>query len=133
MIIDTIAMVCLAMNIFLEARTEPMQGQIAVAQVTMRRADFNQDKVCTTVLARKQFSWTNGTDGNAWKKGLDGEAWVQAQTVARRVLLWARLRHFRDRSRGATHYTTRSITPPIWTKDFFVTARIGNHIFYKQR
>ena len=51
---------CLAMNIYHEARSESMQGQIAVAQVTLNRVEHDKwpSTICEVVYEPKQFSWT---------------------------------------------------------------------------
>ena len=53
------AITCLALNLYHEARGEPEIGQWAVAQVTMNRAEHDPAKVCDTVFKPRQFSWTN--------------------------------------------------------------------------
>ena len=52
---------CLAMNIYHEARGERMEGQIAVAQVTLNRAAHEEwpSTICDVVYQPKQFSWTH--------------------------------------------------------------------------
>src|SRR3569832_1942068 len=57
MILATAAM-CLALNIYHEARGENIAGQYAVAMVTMNRAKHDKSKVCGVVLKPHQFSWT---------------------------------------------------------------------------
>ena len=130
-LMSIVAVTCLTMNIYMESRSESYEGQNAVAQVTVRRADYSSRRVCAAVMRRAQFSWTAGTDGNA-RGNWDDEAWRRAQSVARQTLLWAKLRHYPDYSAGATHYATKD-TVPYWAKNMVVTARIGNHIFYQSR
>ena len=131
-IISTVAATCLAMNIYMEGRSEPIEGQWAVAQVTLRRAGSTRpDHVCPTVAARHQFSWTTGSGGQR-VTALDRAAWRNAESIARQSLLWYTLRHRADYSRGATHYHTRDVNP-YWAKSMVETARIGNHIFYKEK
>ena len=57
------ALMCLALNIYFEARSEPIQGQIAIAEVTLNRVaspDYPND-ICSVVLQENkdgcQFSW----------------------------------------------------------------------------
>ena len=45
-----------AMNIYHEARGEPVKGQIAVGTVTMNRANWDVKEICPVVYAPKQFS-----------------------------------------------------------------------------
>ena len=53
----------MALNIFFEARSEPIQGQIAVAEVTLNRvaSDDYPNTICEVVLQENsqgcQFSW----------------------------------------------------------------------------
>jgi spore germination cell wall hydrolase CwlJ-like protein len=130
-IIPIVAATCLAMNVYLESRSEPEIGQLAVAQVTVRRAGYRPDRLCEVVMARKQFSWTANTDGNG-AGGLEEQAWRQAQSVARRAILWGYLRHFPDHSAGATHYATGWIQP-YWATEMRRTAKIGRHVFYRKK
>ena len=63
MILETTALLCLSANIYFEARSEKVDGQIAVAEVTLNRvrSDDYPDDVCSVVLQENsegcQFSW----------------------------------------------------------------------------
>jgi spore germination cell wall hydrolase CwlJ-like protein len=126
---------CLALNIYHEARGEVIQGQYAVAQVTMRRADYNKQHVCREVFRPYQFSWTIGTvvkTKNGWKIAEshiphDRVAWNRAVTVAKSALLMVKVP---DYSLGATHYHTRDVKPR-WSRQMTRVATIGNHHFYR--
>ena len=52
---------CLAMNIYHESRGERLEGQIAVAQVTINRMEHTKwpSTICEVVYQPKQFSWTH--------------------------------------------------------------------------
>ncbi len=130
MILATAAM-CLAMNIYQEARGEPIPGQYAVAMVTMNRAKHDKSKVCKVVLKPHQFSWTTGLVKNKKlaKGGLpkDEEAWSRAKTIAKVVM--ARGRRF-DITNGATFYHALRVKPE-WAKTMLATKVVGQHIFYK--
>lgn len=114
---------CLAKNIYHEARGEPLEGQIAVAQVTMNRVasgDFHKT-VCGVVYAYKQFSWTldskrKVTDIKAWEASVDIAAAVLTRSV--------QLPNFK-----ATYFHTKQVNPR-WNRNKRVVAVIGNHIFY---
>ena len=56
----TSAIMCLALNIYNEARGEPIAGQYAVAQVTIQRTASPkwENTICGAVYEYKQFSWT---------------------------------------------------------------------------
>jgi spore germination cell wall hydrolase CwlJ-like protein len=114
---------CLAKNIYMEARGEPLEGQIAVAQVTVNRMrdPAYHKTVCGVVYAYKQFSWTLGkskqvTDKKAWRAALDISRAVLTQSIP--------LPHF-----PATHFHTRQVKP-YWAKTKTRVAVIGNHVFY---
>jgi len=133
-----LAAICLAMNIYFEARSEPIGGQIAVAQVTMRRANNNKENICGVVLANKQFSWANGKTSKkggviiaAFEAPKDKAAWAKAKKVANMTMkkkIW-------DNSNGATHYHAKFYRgkrlKPKWSKTMIKVAVVGNHIFYK--
>ncbi len=52
---------CLATNVYREARGEPMEGQIAVAKVTLNRVYSGKypSSICGVVYQKNQFSWTS--------------------------------------------------------------------------
>ena len=54
-----IALSCLSLNVYHEARNQSLLGQEAVALVTMNRAGWNNTNICPEVVKHKQFSWTN--------------------------------------------------------------------------
>lgn len=114
---------CLAKNIYHEARGESLEGQIAVAQVTVNRVrdPAYHSTVCGVVYAHKQFSWTLGKR----KQVVDQKAWRAALDISRAVLTQSiPLPHF-----PATHFHTRQVKP-YWAKTKTRVAVIGNHIFY---
>ena len=116
---------CLAMNIYHEARGEPVVGQIAVAQVTMNRVEHNYfpDTVCSVVWDEDQFSWTN--DGRS-DRIRDNRAYSVALNIAETVY------HDEedDPTEGSLFYHATYISPPFWTRHMEVSAEIGIHVFY---
>lgn len=136
----TTALLCLASNIFFEARGEPDAGQRAIAAVTMNRAKRDPKKVCATVLAKGQFSWTakhvsynaHGVplvrDMKKYLYSTEEAAWRKSLALASSVLEGA----VRDNTRGATHFHADHIAPRwSWNGDFIKTAQIGRHSFYR--
>jgi spore germination cell wall hydrolase CwlJ-like protein len=128
------AFLCLALNVFHEARGEPVAGQLAVAMTTMNRAEGDQKKVCGVVMAPKQFSWTNGLvkrHKHGWtitNQALprDENAWRLARAVAY-VTLKGKAQDF---TQGATYYHTKWVHP-VWDKDMTRVYATGNHVFFK--
>jgi N-acetylmuramoyl-L-alanine amidase len=131
MIIST-ALLCLAANIYYEARGEMIPGQYAVALVTVNRAEGDHSQVCAEVFRPKQFSWTIGTTSvtrHGWRilPPKDQQAWELAIRIAKHTLAG----RMPDMTRGATHYHATYVTPD-WSFTLKRTARFGRHIFYSQ-
>lgn len=121
------ALLCLALNNYHEARGEPIQGQVAVAQVVLRRANYDERRVCREVYRHKQFSWTLSP-----RRPKDAAAWERAVYAARVAFLWARGAPGPDYSRGATHYHTKAVEP-YWSRRMTQVAVIGEHEFYRRK
>lgn len=119
---------CLATNIYFEARGESKLGQKAVAWVTLNRVEDPKypDTICDVVWDNKQFSWTH--DGKS-DVPTDKDAWLEAQLVAMQVLIDQQLDND-DPTEGSIMFHEASIKP-YWRKEYEVTSRIDNHVFYK--
>ena len=115
---------CLAWNVYFEARSEPIAGQHAVAEVTVTRASLSGRNVCEEVFLDRQFSWNNG---DVRPKVVNNESWKQALLIAASVLETPASRF----SNGATHYHATYIRKPKWAYQLCESAKIGRHIFYK--
>lgn len=125
---------CLARNIYHEARGEPVDGQFAVAEVTLNRVESTlfPDTVCDVVHEKRwdrkrgrnvgAFSWTELDQVS--KPG--GAAWDQALSAARSVYDGER----NSLVHGALFYHAVSIEPR-WARSKKQVARIGRHIFYE--
>jgi N-acetylmuramoyl-L-alanine amidase len=130
----TTAVMCLAMNVYFEARSESAFGQLAVAQVTMNRASHDPKNVCKVVTARRQFSWT--IDKLKLRHGhyvltvedepKNKKAWLMAQTIAKMTLIGRSY----DFLKGATFYHTKGVNPK-WNRHMILVAVYGNHRFYR--
>lgn len=108
---------CLVLNTYHEARGEPQEGQIAVAQVVLNRvARKNYPKtICGVVYQPKQFSWTAHKQRakirwQEWQKSLDAS--VKAYNLPRT---------------NVTHYHNLTVSPQ-WNLQW--TQTIKNHVFY---
>ena len=138
-IIET-ALMCMAFNIYHEARNESMLGQIAVGQVVMNRVWDKRfpDTVCEVVkeavtykgtkkpvLHKCQFSWY--CDGAKDDVNKDSKAWRYSLEYASIVLSG---RIVLDVTEGATHYHATYVRP-AWARTKTRTTRIDRHIFYR--
>jgi hypothetical protein len=125
---------CLALNIYHEARGEPLDGRVAVAQVVMNRvgdAEF-PGQVCDVVRQggersrdRCQFSWW--CDGRGDRPD-DLAAWTGSKDLARRILAGS----VADPTGGALWYHADHVTPN-WDMDIVRQAKIGRHVFYRRK
>jgi spore germination cell wall hydrolase CwlJ-like protein len=122
---------CLAKNIYFEAGSEPFEGKVAVAQVTLNRAKSGKfpNDICKVVYQKTviderivcQFSWhcENGPVIRSKEK------YVESMEVAKKVLL----ENFRLPSLNqALYFHADYIKNPKWGKP--VITKIGRHIFY---
>jgi spore germination cell wall hydrolase CwlJ-like protein len=124
---------CLAKNIYHEAKGEPFEGKVAVAQVTLNRAASGQfpSDICKVVYQKNviyekvlcQFSWY--CDQATAAKPKNTAAYKECQIVARQVLL----EEFRLPSLNKALYFHATHINPGWKKE--KVATIGGHVFYK--
>jgi spore germination cell wall hydrolase CwlJ-like protein len=139
MILET-ALMCMALNMYHEAKNQSMLGQLAVGQVVMNRVEDKRfpDNVCDVVteavtykgtdkpvLHKCQFSWY--CDGQKDEPDFDSKEWWDAKEYASIVLSGAIML---DVTEGATHYHATYVRP-AWAKTKTKTTRIDRHIFYR--
>lgn len=130
--IDHEALVCLAKNIYYEARGEIELGMQAVAHVTLNRAAKYGKTVCEVVYTKYAFSWTQSSSRRE-RELPSGASRAQAEILSRRVLA---LREYLgdaapDPTRGSLFFHEASILP-YWAETKKRVRKIGNHIFYKE-
>ena len=115
---------CLALNIYHEARGEGKEGMMAVANVTMNRVRSSTypSTVCRVVYQHKQFSWVLDTRVNHV---------VRLTPEIMRIASLAITGNLVDITRGATHFHTTAIKP-YWAGSKKQTVTIGRHVFYKR-
>ena len=124
---------CLARNIYHEAGYEPFEGKVAVAQVTINRAESGQfpSDICQVVYQKNivyervlcQFSWY--CEQATVAKPKNTAAYKECQIVARQVLL----EEFRLPSLNKALYFHATHINPGWKRE--KVATIGGHVFYK--
>lgn len=117
---------CLASAVYYEARGETLEGQLAVGQVVVNRAEsgqFPQD-YCGVVSQRGQFSFVSG--GNIPTPPQHSAAWVRASAIAR-------IAHQEMWSSAANDalFFHASRVRPSWAGRKMARARIDSHIFYR--
>jgi len=125
---------CLALNVYFEARGEPVAGQYAVAEVTMNRVASGRypDTVCGVVHQKNwdplrkryvsAFSWNELDERPSLEDATFRQAWEVAEAV-----YYGR---YTPTLPGALHYHAIYIRPS-WARGVKPLARIGKHIFYR--
>jgi len=124
---------CLAKNIYWEAASEPFEGKVAVAQVTMNRVESGKfaDNICGVVYQKNiiyekvicQFSWV--CESTHKIKAVYPPLYSESKEVAKKVLL----ENFRLPGLTDALYYHATYVSPGWRKERI--AQIGQHIFYK--
>lgn len=126
----------LAMTVWMEARGEPYDGKVAVAEVILRRAAKriqSDGTIPGTVLWPLAFSGWNARDPNRIKAARLDTNDPCVHDCLRAV---AEASAGSDVSRGATHYLNEALVVrtagrlPAWVEKMRKTATIGNHTFY---
>jgi spore germination cell wall hydrolase CwlJ-like protein len=124
---------CLSKNIYYEAGSEPFEGKVAVAQVTLNRVNSGQfpDDICKTIYQRNvfyekvicQFSWT--CDRDSGSRPPNNPNYRESEEVAKKVLL----EEFRLPGLKEAMYYHADYINPGWRREKI--TKIGHHIFYK--
>ena len=122
---------CLAQNIYFEARSEPVDGMLAVGHVVINRvaSDRFPNTICKVVrqggdrrLHHCQFSW--------WCDGRSDKPHNKVAWNVARMLAWFIYNGYtEDPTGGALWYHADYVTPS-WRQAFTAGPQIGRHIFY---
>ena len=114
---------CLAVGVYYEAKSEPLAGQLAVADVIINRTKSGRfpKSVCSVITQRGQFSFVRGgklptPPANAqWRKALAVAKVAQNDA-------W-------DSPAGNALYFHARYVKPSWNRPRVAT--VGNHVFYR--
>jgi spore germination cell wall hydrolase CwlJ-like protein len=123
---------CLAEAVYFEARSEPVEGQAAVAQVILNRvkSGLYPSSICGVVYQNRHrhlaCQFTFACEGKSLRIR-DNESWERATRVASAVLEG---RTYLADVGGATHYHANYVRPS-WSRRLKKMDVIGRHIFYK--
>ena len=115
---------CLAGAIYFEAKSETLEGQLAVGRVIVNRARSGRfpDSYCGVVFQRSQFSFIRGSAMPAFNHASRG--WKNALAIARIAdeVRWT------SPAEGALFFHAARVSPN-WR--LTRVARIDNHVFYR--
>lgn len=114
---------CLVRNVYYESKSEPRNGKLAVALVTLNRVDNPKypSSICGVVYQKGQFSWTSNK--KIIKQKINKEQWAAAKSAALEAFM----------NRGvlgnfyATHFHNNTVRPRWKLR---LVTKIGNHKFY---
>lgn len=118
---------CLAQAVYFEARGEPLEGQLAVAEVVLNRAASGKypANLCEVIRQKAQFSFVeNGRIPVAPKASAAWRRAVAIADIAVRDLA-------RSRSGSDALYYHADYVAPIWRHGLNKVGTIGQHIFYR--
>ncbi len=112
---------CLATAVYFEARGEPLEGQLAVAQAIRNRVASGRyaSSICGVIRQPGQFTYAHDRaprGGNDWR-------------IAQAIAAIAQDQTWREVAPKATSFHA-SFVKPGWNGMTRV-ARIGNHVFYR--
>ena len=117
--------VCLALNLYHEARGEGLVGQVMVGYVTINRTKARYRgarTICDTVYSPYQFSWTHESPRQP-----TGEELAPMRRVSRGVIA----KRYRDRTQGAMHYYNPAVVTPSWRLAYEEVVVINGHRFMR--
>ena len=117
---------CLAQGVYFESRGEPIDGQLAVAQVIVNRAASGQfpDDYCSVITQPAQFSFVRG--GQIPEPNTSSAAWKRAKAIARIAH-----REMWQSEAGDALYFHAAHVSPRWARTMTARAKIDRHIFYR--
>lgn len=132
------SVVCLAMTLYFEARSESREARQAVADVVMNRSLVRfgaKDRLCQAVFEKGQFTWTSGRKkydsqvradlvGTTWFMGLYGIKEKGEWKAAVRDSL-----EFTRRDHRLLFFHSKK-KEPLWARGLMFVKRVGTLTFY---
>jgi spore germination cell wall hydrolase CwlJ-like protein len=117
---------CLATAVYFESRGEPLEGQLAVAEVVLNRARSGKYPTswCGVVKQRAQFSFVRG--GRFPRVDAQSESWQTATAIARIAQ-----QRITTRLPGDVLWYHADYVAPRWSTRLNKVQKIGAHVFYR--
>jgi spore germination cell wall hydrolase CwlJ-like protein len=117
---------CLATAVYFESMGEPLEGQLAVAQVVINRtkSGLYPTSLCGVVKQKAQFSFVRS--GQFPRINVGCQAWRKAQAIAR--IAEAAMAHVLPADVLWYH---ADYVAPNWGRRLARVDKIGAHIFYR--
>ena len=142
-IVDDAQAKCMATNLYHEARSEPVQGMVQVAQVVLERAkdkrypstpcgviySANRENGGVPLLNKCAFSWVcdgKYDDVSGLQVGnIDYSAYVISSIVAVGTMMG----NYTDKCEKSNFYYNPTLASPKWARHYEFKCKIGNHVF----
>lgn len=117
---------CLATAVYFESMGEPLEGQLAVANVVINRAKSGRypSSWCGVVKQKAQFSFVRA--GRFPRVDYSCEAWAKAQAIARIAAL-----NLTSALPQDVLWYHADYVAPRWRNNLRRVEKIGAHIFYR--
>lgn len=117
---------CLASAVYFESRGEPLEGQLAVAEVILNRVKSGRFRstICDVVKQPSQFSFVRR--GVIPAAPRHSAAWTRAVAIAHIAM-----QDLHDVTGEDSLFFHATYVSPAWGRPARRIARIGNHIFYR--
>lgn len=114
---------CMTLNLYHEARGEPMRGILSVAHVVMNRVKSEKypKSICGVVYQPNQFSWVAER-----KRVHDYRTFLKMQQLAETFL--RNHQSYKSEIGNSLYFHTKS-SNPSWSKHAKRKTVIGNHVF----
>ena len=118
---------CLAAAVYFEAQSEPVEGQLAVAEVVLNRTASGEypRSICEVVMQPAQFSFVR--DGRVPDIDKGSEAWRKAVAVADIAA-----GHLAGTLSPDVLWYHADYVAPGWGRRLDRVTQIGAHIFYRR-
>ena len=119
---------CIAIAVYHEARGEPLDGQLAVAEVIMNRAASGRYPAswCQVVKQPWQFSFVHPRTGRIPAVNRASASWAYAQAITRIAV-----GNHADALPGDVLWYHADYVAPSWGRRLAKVEKIGAHIFYR--
>lgn len=116
---------CLAGAVYFESKGEPLEGQLAVAEVVINRANSGRypTTYCGVITQKSQFSFVRG--GRIPSIPRASAAWAKAVAIAQIAA-----NDLADSAANEAMFFHANYVRPSW-RGLKRVARVGNHIFYR--
>lgn len=115
---------CLAASVYFESKSEPLEGQLAVAEVVLNRANSGRfpRSICGVVFQPSQFSFVRNNGFPPINRS--SLHWKRAVAIAQIAMedSWD------SKASDALYFHARRVSPN-WRKTRVAT--LGNHVFYR--